>query len=41
MKNDPRLKKKLNLLGAMKSRGRHVIDISRNRAPTMKKTPNA
>ena len=41
MKKEPRLKKRLNLLGAMKIRGKNVKDRNRKRTPTIKKTPKA
>lgn len=41
MKKEPSPKKRLNLLGAMRIRGRKVRLIKRNRQPTMKKAPKA
>ena len=41
MKNEPKLKKKLNLFGAMRINGRKVKAKKRNKQPITKKTPNA
>lgn len=41
MKNEPKLKKVLNLLGAIRIKGRKVRARNRNKHPITKNTPNA
>ena len=41
MKKEPKLKKRLNLFGAMKIRGKKVKDSRRKMKPTQRKTPKA
>jgi hypothetical protein len=41
MKNEPRLKKRLNLAGEININGRNVSAKNKNSVPTIKKAPNA
>jgi hypothetical protein len=41
MKKEPKLKKVLNLFGAIRIRGRKVSAKNRNKQPTIKNAPNA
>ena len=41
MKNDPKLKKVLNLFGAISINGKKVKAKNRNKQPITKNTPNA